>query len=538
MKVLKLFVIALFAAAFASALVSTRVARSQSGPTEAPAGFDNQTNGFEPQGTPVPPNTDPVPGDFESDKAIFDVVDVIEDGLGPVYNAQSCRECHQNPVSGGVSQISELRAGHTAPDGTFVDAPGGSIIHSRAINVDIQERVPDGPRLVCAKNGSTMFLMGFDGGQYGEVVNSPTPVVPFASFSHDDRKYVYAAADSSGSNQIFTQNVDGTGRTQLTSFTGASAAHPQWSPDGTKIAFASNASGNMQIWSMNPDGTGQTNLTNDGALGGNDYPTWSPDSSKIAFQRLRNSATTNVWVMDANGANQTNLTGQTAFTFSGNPSYSPDGTQIAFQTNRDGNNEVYKMTSSGASQTRLTNNSANDGAPAWSPDGDIIAFHSTRSGGSSRIWIMKTDGTLPTLLVKQGFNSYSNPQWSHARGGRDDSQLPLLPEPPRRRLRRGHRRRDLPRHTVRAARRHARHGHHGRGARSPERDAHRALRPQGSTREPSVVLVRRLPQRDGHHQPLQPRRELFARALRRGLRHRARRHALRRRPERDLRRRP
>src|SRR3954463_1601791 len=160
MRVLKLFVIGLFAAAFASALVQTRIAPSRS-PTEAPAGFDNLTNDFEPQGTPVPPNTNPVPGDFESDKAIFEVTDVIADGLGPVYNAQSCRECHQNPVSGGVTQIFELRAGHSAADGTFVDAPGGSLINSRAINADIQERVPDGSRIVCAKNGSKMFVMGF-----------------------------------------------------------------------------------------------------------------------------------------------------------------------------------------------------------------------------------------------------------------------------------------------------------------------------------------------------------------------------------------
>jgi hypothetical protein len=116
--------------------------------------------------------------------------------------------------------------------------------------------------------------------------------------------------------------------------------------------------------------------------------------------------------MNADGTNQTNLTGLTSFTFSGNPSYSPDGTQITFQTNRDGNNEVYKMTSSGGSQTRLTTNSAMDGAPAWSPDGNMIAFNSTRNGGSSRIWVMKTDGTLPTLLIKQGFNSFSSPQWS------------------------------------------------------------------------------------------------------------------------------
>jgi hypothetical protein len=210
MKVLKLFVIALFAAVFASALVQTRTRIRR--PTEAPAGFDNQTNGFEPQGTPVPPNTDPVPGDFESDKFIFDVVDVIDDGLGPVYNAQSCAECHQNPVTGAISQINELRAGRLIarlcriPCGglTFSDAPGGSLIQHRAVDPSVQERVPDGSRIVCGKNGGTMFLMGFDGGQYGEVVNAPTGAMAGAAFSNDGRKYVFATADSTGSIQIFT----------------------------------------------------------------------------------------------------------------------------------------------------------------------------------------------------------------------------------------------------------------------------------------------------------------------------------------------
>src|SRR5919199_3429152 len=174
MRVLKLFVIALFAAAFASALIQTRVAQMQA-PTEAPAGFDNLTNDFVDQTA------------FNAAKDAFEVFDKIEDGLGPVYNAQSCRECHQNPVTGGVTQIFELRAGHSAPDGTFVDAPGGSLIHARAINADIQERVPDGSRIVCSKNGSQIFVMGFDGGQYGVVANSPTGV-PLASFSPDARK--------------------------------------------------------------------------------------------------------------------------------------------------------------------------------------------------------------------------------------------------------------------------------------------------------------------------------------------------------------
>jgi CxxC motif-containing protein (DUF1111 family) len=130
-------------------------------PTAAPADFDNQTNGFLTQGTPVPRFTDPgtVPHTtFENDKFVFNAVDEIEDGLGPVYNAQSCRECHQNPVSGGISQITELRAGHNEKDKygeiDFVDAPGGSLINDRSIptknfnfsdptfSAKLQERVP------------------------------------------------------------------------------------------------------------------------------------------------------------------------------------------------------------------------------------------------------------------------------------------------------------------------------------------------------------------------------------------------------------
>jgi CxxC motif-containing protein (DUF1111 family) len=95
--------------------------------TEAPAGFDNQTNGFEPQ------------ANMDVDRAKFDEIEQISDGLGPVYNAQSCRECHQNPVSGTISQVTELRAGSF--DGyTFTPHPGGSLIFSRAIDPAVQVR--------------------------------------------------------------------------------------------------------------------------------------------------------------------------------------------------------------------------------------------------------------------------------------------------------------------------------------------------------------------------------------------------------------
>src|ERR1044071_10355462 len=104
-------------------------------PQEAPAAFDNQTNGFTPDQK-----------DFDEDRAAFDetegvfhkpevkdangcvVQEEVRGGLGPVYNSTSCVACHQNagfvdtPVmttqkgsdslSGTSRQVSDIRAGH------------------------------------------------------------------------------------------------------------------------------------------------------------------------------------------------------------------------------------------------------------------------------------------------------------------------------------------------------------------------------------------------------------------------------------------
>jgi CxxC motif-containing protein (DUF1111 family) len=112
-------------------------------PVEAPTGFDNRTNGFLPQGPAfdtideetVVPNRS-----FNDNRFIFEEVETIDDGLGPVYNAQSCGECHQNVVTGGASQIAEHRTGRLETDG-FFESLGGSLIQSRATHANIVERV-------------------------------------------------------------------------------------------------------------------------------------------------------------------------------------------------------------------------------------------------------------------------------------------------------------------------------------------------------------------------------------------------------------
>jgi CxxC motif-containing protein (DUF1111 family) len=115
---------------------------------EAPTGFDNKTNGMVDDAT------------HQADQTKFDEIEQLSDGLGPLYNAQSCRECHQSPVSGAASQVTELRVGHQGSDGHFrtPDIPiahgaevitGRSLVNDRAIcpsvafpDKEIQERVP------------------------------------------------------------------------------------------------------------------------------------------------------------------------------------------------------------------------------------------------------------------------------------------------------------------------------------------------------------------------------------------------------------
>ena len=396
MKVIKFFVIACFASALIISLVLTPTVTSQGGPTEAPALFDNLTNGFTDQAT------------FDADRAAFEEREEKADGLGPIYNAQACVECHQNRVSGGVSQIMEVRAGHSAPDGTFVAAPGGSLINSRSINTTIQERVPGGPHIIYTNNATQVSIVSFDidAGVINTDPNVPTTGHSFPALSPDGSKIAFGANGG-----IWVVNNDGT-NPNLISFEGDS--QPAWSPDGTTIAFSSTRTGTAQIFTMTPIGTEVTNISNS-PLVNDRMPTFSPDGSKIAFQRTPNAINPvgKIWTMNANGSGQMQIT--TGVGNDERPTYSPDGMTIAFSTNRDGNYEIYKILAVGGIATRLTNNAASDRNPSWAPDNSAIAFGSDRNAGL-KIWAIAPDGTNPSQVNGNNDGGGDQPSWSKSTG--------------------------------------------------------------------------------------------------------------------------
>jgi CxxC motif-containing protein (DUF1111 family) len=127
---------------------------AQQAATEAPAGFDTPTLQTQNAGSQSSSNgiREPLGDTFTRDQQIFEKREDASLGLGPVFNATSCSECHQNPVSGGASQITEIRVGHRDDNGNFVNpavsihggtVSGRSLINDRAICPDAQEHVPD-----------------------------------------------------------------------------------------------------------------------------------------------------------------------------------------------------------------------------------------------------------------------------------------------------------------------------------------------------------------------------------------------------------
>ena len=76
---------------------------------------------------------------------------------------------------------------------------------------------------------------------------------------------------------------------------------PEWSPDGTRIAFA--AAGD--IWVMNTNGTARRNLTRTPAS--ETAVAWSPDGKRLAY--LHRGASRRIYVMNADGSGKRALGG-------------------------------------------------------------------------------------------------------------------------------------------------------------------------------------------------------------------------------------
>jgi CxxC motif-containing protein (DUF1111 family) len=124
-----------------------------------PAVSAAQLSGNPPQfGDPLPGLTSNQAMAFTVGQAQFQVTDGPADGLGPIFNAQSCNACHTQPLvnsavtTGGASAVTETRFGNSA--GVF------DLLHQASLNPSVQDVAPNDSVVVAHRKTTPLFGSG------------------------------------------------------------------------------------------------------------------------------------------------------------------------------------------------------------------------------------------------------------------------------------------------------------------------------------------------------------------------------------------
>jgi len=186
---------------------------------------------------------------------------------------------------------------------------------------------------------------------------------------------------------------------------------PSWSPDGTRLLVAVYTTGGPYLAKLDL-ASGQLSYVTyyaspySPSVVPGTKPTYDPTGKIIAFvgptaktlDRLVNNSLTHL--VSADGP-------------IGRPAFSRDGTKIAYSRMLSGtiNSEIFVRALADGTTKRLTNDPGFDGEPTWSPDGSKLAFTSTRSG-QYQIYTMTASGGSVTRITKTSTKE-QGPAWTH-----------------------------------------------------------------------------------------------------------------------------
>lgn len=171
---------------------------------------------------------------------------------------------------------------------------------------------------------------------------------------------------------------------------------PVWSPDGNQLAYMTVSQSEQQVIVSDAQG-GNQRVVFSGPPGdaNNGSIAWSPDGTHLAFTGLMDGRQV-IYLDDLNSPDAPRpLTGAFANAFS--PTFSADGRELAFSWAPAANQEVFVAElgtvdmpiTSDTQITRVTHDYNLDSFPAWSPDGRWLAFTSDRQG-NSEIYVVST----------------------------------------------------------------------------------------------------------------------------------------------------
>jgi Tol biopolymer transport system component len=239
-------------------------------------------------------------------------------------------------------------------------------------------------------------------------------------FSPDGKSVVYAAGTPGvRADHIFVRRLDGTGIKQLTT-EDANDSSPEFSPDGSHIAFArdktynwgglaANWGGDEVLCMINADGSGLRQITNDDQIANN--PHFSADGRTILFTGRAGLFTVPADLRES----PTLVTGRRAR----DAVYSPDRQAIAFVMGQYASDQeifvcradglfVSQVTHMGRKQIASESEGAGCTRPAFTVDGKRMVFfleiwpNGPTGHGKENLWEIAIDGSSPRKIADYG----------------------------------------------------------------------------------------------------------------------------------------
>src|SRR5574341_263075 len=218
-----------------------------------------------------------------------------------------------------------------------------------------------------------------------------------------------------------------------------SATAPEWSPDGTMLAFLTDREkeAERQVWMMMADGGEAWAVTSHkGGVSGFHF---SPDGKHLILiavdqpgkdeedrKKVKDDTIvidqdikmTHLWLFDLGRKEEKRLT-EGNYTVS-DPQWSPDGTRISYVTRPtpkadDGDlDNIWVLNVASGDKKQMTSDEASSQSARWSPDGKWIAYNGSERGAVSTdfLQLIPAEGGTSKRLTAQFELPAGTPVWS------------------------------------------------------------------------------------------------------------------------------